>query len=203
MSKPFQSSNVVWHESKVETNDRAKILKHSGLTVWMTGLSASGKSSLGVEVEKELNQLGILTYVLDGDNLRHGLTSDLGFDEASRHENVRRVGEVASLLNDAGVVTIVTLVSPYEEDRLLVRSVHEKKNQKFILVWVSTPLEICETRDPKNLYKRARLGVVENFTGVSDPYEEPGKYDLKFELNEAREFQSAKEVLVGMVRERI
>ena len=144
----------------------------------MTGLSGSGKSTVAVEIERRLVEAGRPAYLLDGDNLRHGLNADLGFAAGDRAENVRRVGEVAKLFSDAGMVAVVSLVSPYRADRNRVRSSHEAAGLRFIEVFVDTPIEICEARDPKGLYAKARAGQIQGFTGVDDPYEAPSEPDL-------------------------
>ena len=167
-------SNVVWHANVVSRQERA----HGGMTVWFTGLSGSGKSTVAVELERRLVASGRPAYVLDGDNLRHGLNANLGFSAPDRAENVRRVGEVAKLFADAGMVAIVSLVSPYRGDRELVRQAHQDAGLPFVEVFVDTPLEICEQRDPKGLYARARAGEIKGFTGVDDPYEAPDRPDL-------------------------
>jgi bifunctional enzyme CysN/CysC len=167
-------TNVVWHANAVERRER-----HSkGLTVWFTGLSGSGKSTVAVEVERRLVAAGRPAYLLDGDNLRHGLNADLGFGAADRTENVRRVGEVAKLFADAGVVAVVSLVSPYRLDRDRVRAAHEQAGLEFVEVFVDTPLGVCEARDPKGLYAKARAGEVTGFTGIDDPYETPPSPEL-------------------------
>ncbi len=162
-------SAVVWHRTTVSREERAT----RGLTVWLTGLSASGKSTIAAELERRLVASGRPAYLLDGDNLRHGLNVDLGFSSADRAENVRRVGEVAKLLADAGVVAIVAAISPYQEDRDRIRAAHRQAGLRFVEVFVDTPLEVCESRDPKGLYARARAGEIIGFTGVDDPYEPP------------------------------
>jgi bifunctional enzyme CysN/CysC len=149
-----------------------------GSTVWLTGLSGSGKSTVAVEVEQKLVAAGRPAYLLDGDNLRHGLNADLGFGAADRAENVRRVGEVARLFADAGLVAVVSLVSPYRADRDRVRALHHAAGLHFLEVFVDTPLEVCEARDPKGMYAKARAGEITGFTGVDDPYEEPLNPDL-------------------------
>jgi bifunctional enzyme CysN/CysC len=169
-----QESHIVWHSGAVRREDRAG----QGATVWLTGLSGSGKSSIGVELERRLVASGRPAYLLDGDNLRHGLNRDLGFSAADRAENVRRVGEVAKLLADAGLIAIVSLVSPYRADRAAVRSSHEDSGLPFLEVFVDTPLEICEQRDPKGMYAKARAGEITGFTGIDDPYEAPLSPDL-------------------------
>jgi bifunctional enzyme CysN/CysC len=160
---------VTWHAGEVARQDRPS----RGATVWLTGLSGSGKSSVAVAAERALVAEGRPAYVLDGDNLRHGLNGDLGFSAEDRAENVRRVGHVAALLADAGVVVLVPLVSPYRADRDRVRALHTEAGLPFIEVFVDTPIELCEQRDPKGLYKRARAGELTGFTGIDDPYEAP------------------------------
>ncbi|WP_040790501.1 adenylyl-sulfate kinase [Nocardia paucivorans] len=163
------SSRVVWHATAVGRDERAT----RGATVWLTGLSGSGKSTVAVKLERRLVAAGRPAFLLDGDNLRHGLNSDLGFTTADRAENVRRVGEVARLFAEAGVVAIVSLISPYRADRDRARAVHEAAGLPFLEVFVDTPLEICEARDPKGMYARARAGEIRGFTGIDDPYEPP------------------------------
>lgn len=150
----------------------------SGATVWFTGLSGSGKSTVAVEVERILVDSGRPTYVLDGDNLRHGLNADLGFSAQDRSENIRRVGQVARLFADAGVVVLVPVISPYRGDREQVRAIHDAAGLRFIEVWMDTPLTVCEARDAKGLYAKARAGEITGFTGVDDPYEPPERPDL-------------------------
>jgi bifunctional enzyme CysN/CysC len=167
------NQNIVWHEPIVPRADRWAVLGVRGATIWFTGLSGSGKSTVATEVERLLLERAQPTYLLDGDNLRHGLNFDLGFDEASRTENVRRVGEVARLFADAGVVALVPLVSPYRRGRDAARAMHAAAGLVFLEVFVDTPIEECERRDPKGLYKLARAGELKNFTGIDDPYEPP------------------------------
>ncbi|TSD93911.1 adenylyl-sulfate kinase [Skermania sp. ID1734] len=163
------ASRVVWHQSAISREQRGT----RGMTVWLTGLSASGKSSVAVELERRLVAAGHPAYRLDGDNLRHGLNADLGFSEADRAENVRRTGEVAKLLADAGVIAIASLISPFRTDRSRVRDLHEAAGLPFVEVFVATPLAECERRDPKGMYAKARAGEITGFTGIDDPYEEP------------------------------
>lgn len=172
------SSNIVWHDGHFDRADRWNRLGVHGSTVWFTGLSGSGKSTVAVEVERALLERGQPTYMLDGDNLRHGLNGDLGFSAADRTENVRRVSEVARLFADAGVIALVPLVSPYRADRDRAREIHRAADVPFFEVFMDTPLEIAESRDPKGLYKLAREGKIENFTGITDPYEAPEKPEL-------------------------
>jgi bifunctional enzyme CysN/CysC len=172
------SPNVVFHEGSVTRDQRVAATGHQGLTVWLTGLSGSGKSTVAAALEHQLVTSGVPAYLLDGDNLRHGLNGDLGFDAASRNENVRRAGEVALLFADAGVVAIVPLISPYRADRDRVRARHEEQGLRFVEVFVDTPIELCEQRDPKGLYAKARAGEITGFTGVDDPYEPPDDPDV-------------------------
>jgi bifunctional enzyme CysN/CysC len=169
------TDNVVWHQGAVARADRGS----PGATVWFTGLSGSGKSSVAVEVERALIARGRPAYLLDGDNVRHGLNADLGFSAADRTENIRRVGEVARLFADAGVVALVPVISPYRSDRDRARAIHEAVGLRFVEVFVDTPLAVCEQRDPKGLYAKARAGQITGFTGVDDPYEAPERPDLR------------------------
>ncbi|MFC4605759.1 adenylyl-sulfate kinase [Rhodococcus kronopolitis] len=170
----LKESKVVWHAAAVAREERAT----RGSTVWLTGLSASGKSTVAVELERRLVAAGVPAYRLDGDNLRHGLNSDLGFGAEDRAENVRRVGEVAQLLADSGMVAVASLISPYRADRDRVRAQHEAAGIEFVEVFVDTPIEQCEARDPKGMYARARAGEITGFTGVDDPYERPERAEL-------------------------
>lgn len=173
------TSNVVWHEGAVAPEARSKVTGGRGLTVWLTGLSGSGKSTIAHGVEDRLVRGGRAAYVLDGDNLRHGINSDLGFSKEDRSENIRRVGEIARLMTDAGLVALVPVISPYRADRDAVRRKHEEAGLEFREVFVDAPLETCEERDPKGLYARARAGEIRNMTGVDDPYEAPESPDLR------------------------
>ena len=172
------SDNVVWHPGSTAFDERAAALGHRGATVWLTGLSGSGKSTVAVELERRLIDAGRPAYILDGDNLRHGLNADLGFSDADRTENVRRVGEVARLLADAGVVAIVPVISPFRVGRDRVRAIHAAAEVPFLEVFVDTPIELCEQRDPKGLYAKARAGELTGFTGIDSPYEPPSSPEL-------------------------
>jgi bifunctional enzyme CysN/CysC len=172
------TENVVWHEGAVKRADRAAVTGGEGATVWLTGLSGSGKSTIAYAVEERLVAEGRAAYVLDGDNLRHGINADLSFSREDRTENIRRVGEVARLMADAGLVVLVPVISPYRADRDEVRRKHENIGLRFLEVFVDTPLEVCEERDPKGLYARARAGEITGMTGIDDPYEEPVDADL-------------------------
>ncbi len=171
-------SEVVWHAGLIGREARAAALGHAGATIWLTGLSGSGKSTVATEVERLLVEAGRPAYVLDGDNLRHGLNRDLGFSDADREENVRRVGEVARLLADAGVVALVPVISPFRAGREAVRAAHAAAGVPFFEVFVDTPLAECERRDPKGLYARARAGELQGMTGIDSPYEPPPSPDL-------------------------
>ncbi len=173
-----RSPNVVWERGAATREDRWAALGQSGATVWLTGLPSSGKSAIAAALEARLVGGGHAAYVVDGDNLRHGLSGDLGFDAGSRAENVRRAGEAARMLADAGLVVLVSLVSPYADHRDRVRRRHAEEDLAFVEIHVDTPLEVCEARDPKGLYRRARAGTLRGLTGVDDPYEAPVDPDL-------------------------
>ena len=173
-----QSPGVVWHDTAVSRADRWRRHRLHGLTVWFTGLSGSGKSTIANAVAERLLADGIVAYLLDGDNVRHGLNADLGFDAADRTENVRRVGEVARLMADAGLIVLVPVISPYAGDRDRVRAAHAAAGLDFVEVFVDTPLATCEARDPKGLYAKARAGELTGMTGIDDPYEPPTAPDL-------------------------
>ena len=174
-----RSQNVTWHAHAVTRERRTELLGADGATVWFTGLPASGKSTVAVALEAALLDRGRAAYLLDGDNLRHGLNGDLGFSAEDRAENVRRTGEVARLFADAGLVALAALVSPYAADRRRIRERHEADGLRFVEVYVNTPLEECERRDPKGLYARARAGELPGLTGVDDPYEPPARPELE------------------------
>jgi adenylyl-sulfate kinase len=174
-----RSANVVWHDGSVGRELRRRSLGLEGATVWFTGLPSSGKSTLAHALEERLVSRGTAAYALDGDNLRHGLNGDLGFDEDSRRENVRRTAEVARLFADAGVIALVSLVSPYAADRARARAMHHAEGVRFLEVYVNRSVEECERRDPKGLYARARRGEIQGFTGVGAPYEPPQSPELE------------------------
>lgn len=171
-----KAKNLVWHAGAVTKADRETISGHKSCTIWMTGLPASGKSTLAVALEKALWDRGIHSYVLDGDNIRHGLNKDLGFSPEDRVENIRRIGEVAKLFTAAGVINVTAFISPYRVDRDQARALVEKG--EFIEVFVDCPVEECERRDPKGHYKKARAGEIPEFTGVSAPYEAPDQAEI-------------------------
>lgn len=189
------SPDVVWHPSSLDRDERAGALGHRGATVWFTGLSGSGKSTVAAACERLLVADGRPAYLLDGDNLRHGLNGDLGFSAADRDENVRRVAEVARLFADAGVVALVPLISPYRAARDRARALHEAAGVPFHEVFVDTPLEVCEERDPKGLYAKARAGELTGMTGIDDPYEAPESPDLVLIPDDGRAVAAATRVL--------
>jgi len=166
-----KATNITWHEASLTREDREELFKHRGVVIWYTGLSGSGKSTLSQAVAAGLHQRGCHTYVLDGDNIRHGLNKDLGFSPEDRHENIRRIGEVSRLFADAGTIVMTAFISPYIKDRQVARSLNPAGD--FIEVFCACSLDVCEERDPKGLYKKARLGEIKHFTGIDAPYEEP------------------------------
>ena len=168
-----KATNVHWHGGEINRPERAQLLGHGGATLWFTGLSGSGKSTIAVALEQALYQRGVLVYRLDGDNIRLGINKNLGFSAEDRAENIRRVGEVSKLFVDGGVIVLSSFISPYLVDRQIVRELHEADNMPFIEVFVDCSLEAAEERDPKGLYKKARAGEIKNFTGIDDPYEAP------------------------------
>jgi adenylylsulfate kinase len=167
----LKSKDIIWHTGKISKKLRQKEYGHKSAILWFTGLSGSGKSTIAVEIEERLFKQGIKTYRLDGDNIRFGLNQDLGFSKGDRTENIRRIGEVSKLFVDAGIFILASFISPYANDREMVRSLFD--DDEFIEVYVKCDLAICEKRDPKGLYKKARNGEIQGFTGIEDPYEEP------------------------------
>ncbi|CAN6307625.1 unnamed protein product [Urochloa humidicola] len=182
MSNIGKSTNILWHNCPIGQSDRQKLLGQKGCVVWITGLSGSGKSTLACALSRELHCRGHLTYVLDGDNLRHGLNRDLSFKAEDCTENIRRVGEVARLFADAGIICIASLISPYRRDRDACRAL--LPDSKFIEVFMDLPLKICEARDPKGLYKLARTGKIKGFTGIDDPYEPPVNGEIVIKMKD-------------------
>ena len=172
------ATNITWHEGTVTRQERQDNLAQKGATIWLTGLPASGKSTIAVALEQVLMQQGKRAYVLDGDNVRHGLNKNLGFSAEDRTENIRRIGEVSKLFADAGLLSITSFISPYSADRDLVRKLHEEADLPFLEVYVELPLKVAEERDPKGLYKKARAGEIKGFTGIDAPYEEPSNAEL-------------------------
>ncbi|MBP5627628.1 adenylyl-sulfate kinase [bacterium] len=198
-----EEKNIVWHKQSVTRELREKANGHKGCVLWYTGLSGSGKSTVANEVEKKLMALGVKSYLLDGDNIRHGLNSDLGFTKEDREENIRRIGEVAKLFADSGTVTGVAFISPYRSDRKRARDIVESSGLDFIEIYVKCPLEVCEQRDPKGLYKKARLGEIKNFTGLDAPYEEPTTCELVLMSSSAPPAELADKVLETLKQKHI
>ena len=196
---PTKSPNVVWQEYKVTREDRERLLGQKGCVLWFTALPSSGKSTLANEVAHVLHERGHLTCVLDGDNIRHGLNKDLGFSPEDREENIRRIGEVAKLFADAGVIALTAFVSPYRRDRKRARELLEEG--RFIEVYVNCPVEVCETRDPKGLYAKAKAGEIPEFTGVSAPYEPPENPEIEIRTDEMSVAEAA-ELVIHYLEER-
>ncbi len=190
-----RATNITWHEGHVTREEREALLRQKGATLWFTGLSGSGKSTIAFTLEHALVQRGHLAYVLDGDNIRHGLNKNLGFSAADREENIRRIGEVAKLFADSGVLTMTSFISPYRKDRDAVRALHAAGNLPFIEIHVATPIGTCEERDPKGLYKKARAGQLKGFTGIDDPYEEPLKPELTLDATSTSPQEAAVQLL--------
>ncbi|KAF8200894.1 Adenylylsulfate kinase-domain-containing protein [Pholiota molesta] len=178
------ATNIQFHPGSVTPAERGQLLKQKGATVWLTGLSASGKSTIACALEQHLLHLQKFAYRLDGDNVRFGLNKDLGFDEKSRNENIRRIGEVSKLFTDAGCITVTAFISPYRADRNLARELHAQSSLPFVEVFVDAPLQVVEARDPKGLYKKARAGEIKDFTGISAPYEAPEAPEIHIKTNE-------------------
>lgn len=189
----MKSKNIVWHKAQITKHDRRRLNGHKSAILWFTGFSGAGKSSLSVAVEKELHKRGIRTYVLDGDNVRHGLNNNLGFSPEDRTENIRRIGEVSKLFVDAGVMTLTAFISPYREDRSMVREMVD--DGEFLEIYVKCSLEECEKRDPKGLYKKARNGEIKGFTGIDAPYEAPVGPELVVETDKETLRESVAAVL--------
>jgi len=190
-----KATNITWHEGAVTPEERHTNMGQKGCTLWMTGLSASGKSTVAVALEQVLMQRGKHAYRLDGDNIRMGLNKNLGFSAEDRAENIRRIGEVAKLFADAGVLTITSFISPYAADRDNVRALHAASNIPFIEVFIDCPLEEAEKRDPKGLYKKARAGQIKGFTGIDDPYEAPTKAELHIRTDKKSIEEAVQELL--------
>lgn len=197
--KMMKSSNTVWHRATVTRSRRELLNGHKGVAVWFTGLSGAGKSTLAHAVEEQLHQMGCRTYVLDGDNVRHGLCGDLGFSDAERSENIRRIGEVAKLSIDAGIVVLTAFISPFRSDRDRVREL--MADGDFLEVHCDCSVDVCETRDVKGLYQKARAGIVKDFTGISSPYEAPERPELRVDTAHLSLEDSVAQVL-AMLRAR-
>jgi len=188
-----KSTNVVWHDTEITKADREKRNGHKGVVIWMTGLSACGKSTVATELQKLLFERGCNVYILDGDNIRHGLNGDLGFSPADREENIRRIGQVAKLFAESGAIAITSFISPYRKDRDINRALVPES--EFIEIFVKASLAVCEERDPKGLYKKARAGIIPEFTGISAPYEEPLNPELVIETDKLSVAESAQAII--------
>ncbi|KYK30014.1 adenylyl-sulfate kinase [Thermoplasmatales archaeon SG8-52-1] len=188
-----KATNVVWHEHKVTKEDREKLLNQKGVIIWTTGLSGSGKSTIANEIAYKLHSIGKLTYVLDGDNIRHGLNKNLGFSPEDRNENIRRISEVAKLFSDSGVIAITAFISPYRKFRNFCRELVEPG--KFIEVYCKASLDTCEKRDPKGMYKKAREGIIKDFTGIDAPYEEPENPEVTVDTDKETVEESVDKVI--------
>ena len=195
------ATNITWHDGSVTAEERWSNLGQKGATLWMTGLSASGKSTIAVALEQVLIQRGHHAYRLDGDNIRHGLNKNLAFSAADRAENIRRIGEVAKLFTDAGLITITSFISPYRTDRDLVRKLHADAKLPFLEVFVDCDINVAEQRDPKGLYKKARAGEIKGFTGIDDPYEAPNQAELHLKTHELSIAESVERLLDLLERE--
>ncbi len=198
MSEEPKSKNITWHGAEISQEQRETALGQKGCVLWLTGLSGSGKSTIARRVEQKLLNRGVYAYALDGDNVRHGLNSDLGFAPEDRTENIRRVGCVAQLFADSGCITLTAFISPYRKDRDVARGRCEEG--RFLECHVATSLEACEARDPKGLYEKARSGVIPNFTGISAPYEAPENAELVLQTEGKSVDESADEVIAELVR---
>ena len=186
--------DITWHHGTVGRGDRERRNGHKGVTLWMTGLSASGKSTMAVVLEERIFSMDCQVMVLDGDNVRHGINSDLGFSREDREENIRRVAELAKLLTSKGIITIASFISPYRSDRSHARSLHD--NGDFVEVFIDCPLDVCEARDPKGLYKKARAGQLSEFTGIDDPYEPPDDAEVVLDTWRHGPHECAEQVIV-------
>lgn len=195
------ATNITWHPN-LSHSERSDLLKQKGLTIWLTGLSASGKSTIACALEQFLLNKQINSYRLDGDNVRFGLNKDLGFSEADRNENIRRISEVSKLFNDSCCIAITSFISPYKQDRQLARELHEKDNLPFIEVYVDVPIEVAEKRDPKGLYKKAREGIIKEFTGISAPYEAPEKPEIHIVNDDITVEQAAQQIIDYLVEKK-
>ncbi len=188
-----EKTDIVWHAATVTRGRREKLNQHKGVVLWFTGLSGSGKSTLAHTIEELLHKRQCRTYVFDGDNVRHGLCSDLGFSKSDRKENIRRIGEMVNLFVDAGLITLTAFISPYRADRHLVRDLVGRDD--FLEIYCHCPLEVCEQRDTKGMYRKAREGLIQEFTGISSPYEEPENPDLVIETAKTSLDDSARHII--------
>lgn len=195
------ATNITFHAGSVTHEERSQYTKQKGLTLWLTGLSASGKSTIAVALEQHLLHLGVNAYRLDGDNIRFGLNADLGFDEKARNENIRRIAEVSKLFTDSTCVTITSFISPYKKDRDSARALHEAAGLTFIEVYVDVSVETAEKRDPKGLYKKAREGLIKDFTGVSAPYEAPDAAEIVIDNTDISVEDGVKQIMTYLQKQ--
>ncbi|XP_027345853.1 adenylyl-sulfate kinase 3-like isoform X3 [Abrus precatorius] len=201
MSNVGNSTNILWHDCPIQKQDRQHLLQQKGCVIWLTGLSGSGKSTIACALSRSLHSRGKLSYILDGDNMRHGLNHDLSFKAEDRSENIRRIGEVAKLFADAGVICITSLISPYRKDRDACRALLPEGD--FIEVFIDVPLHVCEARDPKGLYKLARAGKIKGFTGIDDPYEPPCTCEIVLQQkgNDCKSPSDMAEIVISYLEE--
>lgn len=199
MTSPVKSTNTIWHHATVTRKRREEKNKHKSVVLWFTGLSGAGKSTLAHAVEEQLFQFGFNTFVLDGDNIRHGLCGDLTFSDKDRKENIRRIGELAKLMLDAGVITLTAFISPFRAERAMVRRL--MPHGDFIEIYCYCPLTICEERDVKGLYKKARKGEIKDFTGISSPYEEPENPELRIDTSK-HSLEECVQLVIELLRSR-
>lgn len=199
MDVKMKATNIVWHRTQVTRDEREALLNQRGRTIWLTGLPSSGKSTTAYGLEQQLVRRGFLAYVLDGDNVRHGLNKDLGFSAREREENIRRIAEVAKLFADAGLIVITSFISPYRKERDFARKLHTDAGLDFAEIFVDTPLEVCAGRDPKGLYAKARSGELKGFTGIDDPYEPPLNPELVVKPAEFEPETIVDQVLIYLV----
>lgn len=189
------ATNITWHDN-LSHEERSDFRKQKGVTVWLTGLSASGKSTIACAIEQALLQRGLNAYRLDGDNIRFGLNKDLGFSESDRNENIRRISEVAKLFTDSCCVTLTSFISPYKNERGLARELHKSSNLPFVEVYVDVPVDVAEQRDPKGLYKKAREGIIKEFTGISAPYEAPEQPEIHLKNYDGQSIEQSAQTII-------
>ena len=194
------ATNVTWHDGEISRDDRYQILRQKGATIWFTGLSGSGKSTIAVALEKALHSMGKLSYRLDGDNVRLGINKNLGFSEADRKENIRRIGEVAKLMMEAGMIVMTAFISPFRDDREIVRNL--MPHGDFLEIFCNADLDICEDRDVKGHYKKARAGEIKNYTGIDSPYEKPLKPELSVDTGSVS-LEESVDLVLGLLKERL
>ena len=195
-----KATNIYWHQGAITRADRERLNDHRGLTIWFTGLSSAGKSTLAVATEENLYERGYHTYILDGDNIRHGLNKNLGFSPEDRTENIRRISEVAKLFLDAGIINLTAFISPYRKDRQAAREL--SNDGSFIEVFVDCPVDVCEQRDPKGAYKKAREGIIKEFTGISAPYEAPENPEIHLRTDKISVEECVEVIIDYLIRQR-